>query len=331
MTNHIRRRDFVTFLGGATAAWPMAVNAQQSRAVKRLAILADGGEAATGASIAAFRQSLERFGWSEGGNLQTTTRFGDGRADRIQAIATELIRMNPDLIHVSGGTGVAALLRETQSIPIVFVFPGDPVASGLVASMARPGGNATGFTGFETGTIVTKYLQLIKEFAPAITRLLVLHGGNLSSPVALTALEKVVGIFGVEMTPARVSNPAEIERAIETAARAPNAGMMVPGGSFVSVHRNLIVTLAARHRLPALSFDRDFVAAGGLLSYGVSLIELHRQASSYADRILRGEKPADLPVQAATKFELAINAKTAKALGLAIPLTLHSIADEVIE
>jgi len=200
MTNHIRRRDFVTFLGCTTAAWPMAVSAQQSRPVKRLAILADAGEADVGDSVAAFRQNLERSGWSEGRNLQTTTRFGDGRADRIQAIATEFIRMDPDLILVTGATGVAAVLRETQSIPILFVFPGDPVAIGLVASMARPGGNATGFTGFETGTMVAKGLQLIKEFAPAITRLLVLHGGNPSSPVALTALEKVVGTFGVEMT-----------------------------------------------------------------------------------------------------------------------------------
>ena len=201
MTNHIRRRDFVIFLGGATAAWPMAVSAQQSRAVKRLAILVDG-RADSGDSVAAFPwlRSLERFGWFEGRNLQSTTHFGNGRADCIQAIATELVRMNPDLILVSGATGVVALLRETQSIPILFVFPGDPVAIGLVASMARPGGNATGFTGFETGTMVAKGLQLIKEFAPAITRLLVLHGGNPSSPVALTALEKVVGTFGVEMT-----------------------------------------------------------------------------------------------------------------------------------
>jgi len=217
MTNHIRRRDFVTFLGCTTAAWPMAVSAQQSRPVKRLAILADAGEADYGDSVAAFRQSLERFGWSEGRNLQSTTRFGDGRADRIRAIATELVRMNPDLIVVTGATGIAALLRETQSIPILFVYPGDPVAIGLVASMARPGGNATGFTGMETNLIVTKWLQLIKEFAPAITRLLVLHGSNLSASGALTAIEKVVGLFGVEMTSASVSDPAEIERAIETA------------------------------------------------------------------------------------------------------------------
>jgi putative ABC transport system substrate-binding protein len=326
----MKRREFITLLGGA-AAWPLAVSAQQSRAVKRLAILADAGEADVGDSVAAFRQTLEQAGWSEGRNLQSTTRFGDGRADRIQAIATELIRMNPDLILVTGGIGAAALLRETQSIPILFVFPGDAVAAGLVASIARPGGNATGFTGYETGMIVTKWLQLIKELVPAITRLLVLHGGNLSSSTALTAIEKIVGIFGVEMTSARVSDPAEVERAIETAARAPKVGMMVLGGSFVSVHRNLIVTLAARHRLPAVYYDRDFVAAGGLLSYGINLIELHRQAVSYADRILRGEKPADLPVQAATKFDLAINGKAAMALGLTVPPTMLAIADEVIE
>ena len=212
----MRRREFFLGIGGA-AAWPIAARAQQSRTVKRLAILADAGEADYGDSVAAFRQSLERFGWSEGRNLQSTTRFGDGRADRIRAIATELVRMNPDLIVVTGATGIAALLRETQSIPILFVYPGDPVAIGLVASMARPGGNATGFTGMETNLIVTKWLQLIKEFAPAITRLLVLHGSNLSASGALTAIEKVVGLFGVEMTSASVSDPAEIERAIETA------------------------------------------------------------------------------------------------------------------
>jgi putative ABC transport system substrate-binding protein len=212
----MRRREFLLGIGGA-AAWPIAARAQQSRTVKRLAILADAGEADYGDSVAAFRQSLERFGWSEGRNLQSTTRFGDGRADRIRAIATELVRMNPDLIVVTGATGIAALLRETQSIPILFVYPGDPVAIGLVASMARPGGNATGFTGMETNLIVTKWLQLIKEFAPAITRLLVLHGSNLSASGALTAIEKVVGLFGVEMTSASVSDPAEIERAIETA------------------------------------------------------------------------------------------------------------------
>ena len=331
MTNHIRRRDFVTFLGCTTAAWPMAVSAQQSRPVKRLAILADAGEADVGDSVAAFRQNLERSGWSEGRNLQTTTRFGDGRADRIQAIATEFIRMDPDLILVTGATGVAAVLRETQSIPILFVFPGDPVATGLVASMARPGVNATGFTGYESGMFVSKQLQLLKEFAPGITRLLVLYGSNPSSSGALRAIEKLVGTFGLEMIPARVSDPAEIESAIETVARAPNVGMMVLGGSFVHVHRNLIVTLAARHRLPAVYVLRDFVAAGGLVSYGINFIELHRQAVSYADRILRGEKPADLPVQAATKFELVINLKTAKALGLTIPETLLATADEVIQ
>jgi putative tryptophan/tyrosine transport system substrate-binding protein len=328
----IGRREFITLLGGGVVAWPMAVSAQQSRTVKRIAILVDGGEN-SGDSIAAFPwlQSLEGFGWSEGRNLQSTTRFGNGRADRIQAVATELIRMNPDLILVSGATGVVALLRETQSIPILFVFPGDPVAIGLVGSMARPAGNATGFTGFETGKMVTKGLQLIKEFAPGITRLLVLHGGNASSPVALTALERVVGLFGVEMTSTRVSDQGEIEHAIETAARTQNVGMMVLGGSFVSVHRNLIVALAARHRLPAIYYSRDFVAAGGLLSYGIDPIELHRQAVSYVDRILRGEKPANLPVQAATKFELAINAKTAKALELTVPPNLLALADEVIE
>jgi putative ABC transport system substrate-binding protein len=326
----MRRREFITLLGGV-AAWPLAARAQQAPGMRRLGVLVDGGEADSGAVVALFRQGLERSGWSEGRNLQSTIRWAEGQADRVRSFATELVKMNPDLILASGGTGLTALLSETRSIPIVFVWPGDPVAAGLVASMAHPGGNATGFTAFEGGSIATKLLELLKGIAPAITQLFVLNSGNPASLALLPAIEKVIGSFGMEMTSPAVSNVAQIEQAIETAARKPKVGMMVLTGSLMSVNHDLIVALAGRHQLPAAYLSRRFVVAGGLMSYGTDQIELYRQAAPYADRILRGEKPGDLPVQAATKFELVINLKTAKALGLTIPPNLLAIADEVIE
>jgi putative ABC transport system substrate-binding protein len=325
----MRRREFITILGGTAVAWPLGARAQ--RAVKRLGILIDAGEADSSAGVVALRQGLERSGWSEGRNLQSTIRWAEGSADRARAFATELVKISPDLILASGGTGLTALLSETRSIPIVFVWPGDPVAAGLVASMAHPGGNATGFTAFEGGGIATKLLELLKGIAPAVTQLFVLNSGNPASLALLPAIEKVIGSFGMEMTSAAVSNAAEIEQAIETAARKPKVGMMVLSGSLMSVNHDLIVALAGRHQLPAAYLSRLFVVAGGLMSYGTDQIELYRQAAPYVDRILRGEKPADLPVQAATKFELVINLKTAKALGLTVPNSLLATADEVIE
>jgi putative ABC transport system substrate-binding protein len=324
------RRDFITLLGGAAAAWPLAARAQYAPSVKRLTILADAGEADSRDGFAAFRQGLERSGWIEGRNLRSTIRSGDGEADRIRALAVEVVRTSPDLIFANGGTAVTALLRETRVLPILFVSPGDPVATGLVASLAHPGGNATGFTAYE-GSIGTKWVELLKELAPAARQLLVLNPGNPNSTVLLPAIEKVAGSFALALTVATVAAPAEIERAIETAARAGNVGMIVLPGSFNSVHRDLITALAAGHQIPTIFGDRRFVTAGGLASYGAEQVGLYRQAASYADRLLRGEKPADLPVQAATRFEFVLNLKTATMLGLTVPQTLLVAADEVIE
>jgi putative ABC transport system substrate-binding protein len=238
--------------------------------------------------------------------------------------------MNPDLIFTVGGTGLMALLRETRSIPILFATPSDPVSTGSVASLAHPGGNATGFTAYE-GTIATRWVQLCKEIAPAVTRLLVLSPGNPGSTTTLPEIEKAVGSFGLEMSTAPLVEPVEIERAIGVAAREPGLGMIVLPGGLTIVHRDLIIAVATRYRVPAIYGSRIFAEAGGLVSYTPDLLELIRQAVSYGDRILRGEKPSELPVQAASKFELIINAKTAKALGLAVPTTLLATADEVIE
>jgi putative tryptophan/tyrosine transport system substrate-binding protein len=325
----MKRREFVGLLSGA-AAWPLAARAQQVGVVKRLAILYDASEALGGGDIAVFRQGLERAGWSEGRTLRTTVRWGDARADRIRAAAAELVRMNPDLIFTVGGTGLMALVSETRSIPILFASVGDPVATGSVASLAHPGGNATGFTAYQ-GSFATRWLQLLKEMAPAVTHLLVLSPGNPNSTATLPEIERAVGSFALQMTTARVAGPDEIERAIGAAARVPNLGMTVLPGGLTIVHRDLIIAVAARYRVPAIYGSRIFAEAGGLVSYAPDLLELIRQAVSYGDRILRGEKPSELPVQAASKFELIINAKTAKALGLAVPTTLLATADEVIE
>jgi putative ABC transport system substrate-binding protein len=326
----MRRRDFLTVLGSVAAAGPLAARAQQVQAAKRVAILVDAGEADAGPRLAVFRQGLEEAGWLEGRNIQSTIRLGEGQAERVRAYAAELVKMNPAMILAGGGTGLTALLAETRTIPIVFVWAGDPVAAGQVASMAHPGGNATGFTAFEAG-IGTKWVELIRELAPAIKRLLVLSSGNPSSELMLPAIAQAARLFSLETTVATVKAPADVVRAIEMAAGEPKAGMIAVTGSFMTVHRDLIATLAARHRVPSIYSDGSFVAAGGLISYGIEQVELYRQAGRYAGRILRGEKPGDLPVQAATKFELIINRKAATALGLQVPPTLLALADEVVE
>jgi putative tryptophan/tyrosine transport system substrate-binding protein len=327
--NQLKRRDFILLAGG-TATWPLVARAQQVQAGKCVAILIDAGEADAGRRLAVFRQGLEETGWLEGRNIQSTIRLGEGQAERVRAYAAELVKTNPALILAVGGTGLTALLGETRTIPIVFVSAGDPVAAGQVASMAHPGGNATGFTAFEGG-IGTKWVELIRELAPAIKRLLVLSSGNPSSELMLPAIERAAGLFSLETTVATVQAPADVVRAIEMAAGEPKAGMIAVTGSFMTVHRDLIATLAARHRVPSIYPDGSFVAAGGLISYGIEQVELYRQAGRYAGRILRGEKPGDLPVQAATKFELIINRKAATALGLTVPPNLLATADQVVE
>ena len=328
----MKRREFITLLGGAAAApplWPLAARAQQVQPVKRLAILADASEAETRVGLAAFRQELERAGWSEGRSLQSTVRFADGRYNQIPAIAAEIVKMKPDLIVAWGGTGLKALLRETVSISVVFAFA-DPIATGAISNMAHPGGNATGFTTDELG-ITTKWLQLLKELVPDTKRLLVLNPGNPEASLRLAPLEKAIGSFGVEMTSVTFVDAVDIERGIETAAREPQTAMIALAGSSTNSHRDLIVGLAAQHRLPAIYANREFAAAGGLMAYGTDRTTNYRLTAGYVNRILRGDKPGDLPVQAPTKYELVLNLKTAKALGLNVPPTLLAHADEVIE
>jgi putative ABC transport system substrate-binding protein len=327
--SRITRRELVA-LAGAAAAWPVAARGQGPGTIKRIAILADASEADEGAGVAMFRQALERTGWSEGSNLQNSIRWGEGRAERIRALAEELVKMNPDLILALGGTGLTALLGETRSIPIVFAWPGDPVASGLVASMARPGGNATGFTAYE-GIIGSQWLELLREIAPSVGRVLVLSPGNPNSKMLLPEIEKAGRAVSVQLTSVTVADRNDIDHAIEAAVRESKLGMIVLPGSLTLFHRARIIELAAQHRLPAVYGARIFADGGGLISYGPVQFELYRQSASYVDRILRGERPSDLPVQGATKFELVVNIKAAKALGLSVPNTLLVSADEVIE
>jgi putative ABC transport system substrate-binding protein len=329
----MRRREFITLLGGAAAAWPLAVRAQQGERVRRIGVLmnlaADDPEAP--ARLAAFAQGLGEFGWNVGRNVRIDYRWGAGDAERIGKEAAELVALAPDVILSSGSPSVAALQRATGSVPIVFVQVVDPVGSGFVESLARPGGNITGFSVFEYG-ISGKWLELLKEIAPRVTQVAVLRDLALASGSGqLGAIQSVAPSLGVELRPIGVGDAGAIERAVAAFARSANGGVIVTGSTLTTVHRELIVTLAARHRLPAVYPFRFFVAAGGLISYGPNSVDPYRRSARYVDRILKGEKPADLPVQAPTKYELVINLKAAKVLGLTVPETLLARADEVIE
>jgi putative tryptophan/tyrosine transport system substrate-binding protein len=327
----LRRRQFITLLGGAAATWPLAARAQQTDRVRRVGVLmnlpADDPEGQ--ARIAAFHQGLQEWGWTIGRNARIDYRWGASDAERIRRHAAELVALAPEVILSSGTPSVAALQQATRSVPIVFTQVVDPVGSGFVASLAKPGGNITGFSVFEYG-ISGKWLELLKEVTPRVTRVAVLRdfAAGLGQ---LGAIQSVASSFGVELSPIDVRDAGEIERAVTAFARSPNGGLIVTGSTPALVHRELITTLAARHRLPAVYAFRYFVTSGGLISYGPDSIDPFRRAASYLDRILKGEKPADLPVQAPTKFELVINTKTAKALGLTVPDTLLARADEVIE
>ena len=329
----MQRREFITLLGGAAAAWPLVVRAQQPERVRRIGVLmavaADDPEGQ--ARIAAFHQGLQQSGWTVGHNVRIDTRWGAGDADRMRRYAAELVSLAPDVILVSGGTAVGALLQATRTVPIVFTQTSDPVGAGYVASLARPGGNATGFTISEYG-IAGKWLELLKEIAPRVTRAAVLRDATVPQGIGqFAAMQAVAPSMGVEVSPVDVRDAGEIERDVTAFARGENGGLITTGSSLTILHRELFITLAARHRLPAVYWNRFYVTGGGLISYGVDSIAPHRQAAGYVDRILKGEKPADLPVQAPTKYELVINLKTAKALGLAVPPTLLARADEVIE
>ena len=327
-----KRRAFITLLGGM-ALWPLAGRAQQGDRMRRLGVLLNLAEddPETRARLAAFLQGLRELGWSEGRNLEIDYRWGVGDADRHRANAAELVALAPDVILAHGSTIMGPLQRATRKIPIVFVSVADPVAGGFVASLARPGGNATGFTSFDYG-MSGKWLELLKQIAPEVTRVGVIRDPNqVSGSGQLGAIQAVAPQFGVECSPLGVSDAGEIERAVTAFARQPNGGLIVTTSALAQIHRALIITLADRHRLPAVYPYRLFAASGGLMSHGPKIVDQYRRAAGYVDRILKGEKPADLAVQQPTAFELAINLKTAAALGLTVPQSLLARADEVIE
>ena len=316
----MRRRDFLTLLGGAASAWPLAARAQQGERVRRIGVLMNLAENQQGqARITAFRQALEQFGWTDRRNVQIEIRWAAGDADRYRNFAAELTALVPDVILATGTPAVEALQRATRTTPIVFVAVVDPVGGGLVANLARPGGNITGFSLYEYG-LSGKSLELLKQISPPITRVAVLRdSANPAEIGQLAAIQTAAPSLGVEVSPIGLREAGEIERAVNEFARVPNGGLIVPGSSLANDYRELIIGLAARHQLPVVYPDRIFVTDGGLVSYGPDRIDQYRRAAEYIDRILKGEKPADLPVQAPTKYELVINLKTAKAMGLKIP------------
>jgi putative ABC transport system substrate-binding protein len=330
----MRRRDFIRGLGGAAATWPLAVRAQQDERVRRIGVLvaSPADDAESQARVAAFKEGLAQLGWTEGRNVRIDTRWATTNADDLRKHAAELAASTPDvLVGASGTTTVAALLQATRTVPIVFAIVVDPVGAGFVASLARPGGNATGFTMFEYG-MSGKWLELLKQIAPGVTRAAVLRDPAIASGIGqFGAIQAVAPSLRVELSPVDVRDAPEIERAVTAFAGIENGGLVVTASPSGTVHRELIIALAARHKLPAVYWQRFYRASGGLMSYGPDLLDQYRRAAGYVDRILKGEKPADLPVQAPTKYELVINLKTAKALGLTVPATLLARADEVIE
>jgi putative ABC transport system substrate-binding protein len=328
----MRRREFITLIGGATA-WPIAARAQQTERVRRVGMLmslaADDPESL--ARLTAFLQRLQELGWTDGRNIRIDYRWAAGDAERSRRYSAELVALAPDVILAAGSVGLEALQQATRTVPIVFVTIADPVGAGFINSLARLGGNATGFSQFEYG-VIGKWLELLKEIAPGVTRVAVIRDPTISAGAGqFGAIQTAAPSFGVEVNPVNMRDAGEIERAIAGFARSPNGGLILTAGPLGTIHRELIVTLAARHKLPAVYYERYFVIGGGLISYGPHLIDQYQRAAGYVDRILKGEKPADLPVQAPTKYELVINLKTAKALGLTIPPTLLTRADEVIE
>jgi putative tryptophan/tyrosine transport system substrate-binding protein len=325
------------FIGGAAVAlmlWPRNAQAQQAARTRRVVgvLMGSAAEDPEGqARVAAFTQGLQETGWSVGRNVRLETRWGTGKRDDIRRYAAELVAPAPDVILAVGSAAVAPLLEETHTVPIVFVIVPDPVGAGFVASLARPGGNATGFLSFEY-SIGAKWLELLKEIMPGTTRAAVIRDPAISAGLGqFAAIQAVAPSLGVEVIPFNVRDPKEIERDIAAFARAPNGGMIVTGSPLTQFHRRLIASLAAQYKLPAVYVQRYFVESGGLISYGPDFYDQFRRAAGYVDRILKGEKPADLPVQAPTRYELVINLKSAKALGLNIPPAVLARADEVIE
>jgi putative tryptophan/tyrosine transport system substrate-binding protein len=328
----VRRRHFITMLGGA-AAWPFAARAQQGERMRRIGVLmglaADDPEGQS--RNAAFLQGLSELGWTVGRNVRIDYRWGARSPDDIRKYAAELVALAPDVILATSGATVGALQQASRSVPIVFAGTIDPVGSGFVDSLARPGGNTTGFLLFEY-SLSGKWLELLKQIAPSTTRAAILRDtANPAGNAQFGVIQAVAPSLGMEVSPFNMRNASEIERTVMAVAGSANSGLVVTGSPSAVVHRNLIIELAARNKLPAVYPFRVFVTAGGLISYGPDFVDQYRRAAGYVDRILKGEKPADLPVQAPTKYELVINMKTAKALGLDVPPTLLARADEVIE
>jgi putative ABC transport system substrate-binding protein len=329
----IQRRSFITLLGGAAAAWPIAARGQQSERMRRIGVLMDfaADDPEGSARLAAFQQGLAELGWTVDRNVRIDPRWAATDVDRVGKYAAELVGLAPDVILAGGATAVRSLQQATSKVPIIFAGVTDPVGGGLVASLAHPGGNSTGFTNFEYG-ISTKWLELLKQIAPGVTRVGVIRDpAGVGGGAQFGAIQGVAPSFGVEVRPIDARDVGAIERAVMSFARSSNGGLIVTSSRFAVVNRNLIITLAARHRLPAVYPYRHYVMGGGLVCYGPDQIGQFRRAASYVDRVLKGEKPGELPVQAPTKYELVINLKTAKSLGLDIPPTLLALANEVIE
>ena len=329
----MRRREVIALLGGAAAIRPLAARAQQPGRIRRVGVLMGGAESdpPQQARVAAFRQGLRDLKWIEGVNIQLDIRYGAGDAARINAIATELVALAPDVIHVTVSPATRALKLATQTIPIIFAGVADPVGDGFVASLARPGGNITGFSSADAG-LGGKWLQLLKEMSPGLTRVAALFNPDTGAhSIFWPALQAAAPSLGVTMIRSEVRDGAAIENAVAALAGIPGAGLVVMPDAFTSLHRDLIIAAAARHRVPAIYFIRTFADDGGLMAYGPDYADMYRRAASYVDLILKGAKPADLPVQNPVKFEFVLNLKTAAALGLSVPASIIARADEVIE
>jgi len=330
----MRRREFIRLVSGAAAAWPFTVHAQQGDGMRRIGFLS--GARADDLDyyqpiVAAFEQTLQQLGWTPGRNVRIDYRFAAGDTATIRKQAEELVALAPDVIVSFGSFSTGHLLRVTHTVPVVFASIPDPVGSGFVDSLSQPGRNATGFLRFEYG-LSGKWLELLREIAPGLTRAIVLWDPAITAGIGqFTIIQAAATSAGVDLKPVNLSDAGEVERAITAFAGVPNGGLIVTASALSTLRRNLIIALAARHKLPVVYYERNFVAAGGLMSYGANFVDQYRRAAGYVDRILKGEKPADLPVQAPTKYELVINLKTAKALGLTIPPSVLARADEVIE
>jgi putative ABC transport system substrate-binding protein len=329
----VKRREFITLLGGAAAVWPLAARAQQRERMRFIGVLlpSTAEDLQWQVRLGAFQQELALLGWIIDRNVRIETRWATTNIAEIRRQAAELAALGPEVILAGGASAVGPLLEATHTVPIVFTVVTDPVGAGFVDSLARPGGNATGFMAFEF-SLASKWPELLKQIAPNVTRVAVLRDASQGFAMSqFAAIQAVAPSLGVEVIPVNMRDAGEIEHSVATFARSPNGGL-IPAGSAAAVrHRDLIVTLAARHKLPAVYWDRFFIAAGGLMSYGPNSVDEFRQAAGYVDRVLKGEKPADLPVQAPTKYELVVNLKTAKALGLEVPATVLARADEVID